>query len=157
ARDVRIDEAREDRSLPAKPLLPRAAHETRVQELHGGGPLEAAVASTRPPDAAHAALADRLDERVGAHSLAGERSSWRRRRERLLEECAPRVLVVNREQALDARGERGIPAPQLLEPRRALLLRQVERAFEMRLELPPELVSHALARGGVSSRSALFK
>ena len=52
---------------------PRAPDEADVQQLDGDEPLEPAVAAAREPDRSHAALADGLDERVGADHLAGQR------------------------------------------------------------------------------------
>ena len=88
ARDVRMGQLRENRALPPESLFSRPAHETRVQEFHGDAPFEAAVAAPREPDAAHAALADRLDQRVGSDRLAGERGLRGRLRRCLLEKAA---------------------------------------------------------------------
>src|SRR5262249_55450774 len=54
--DVGIGQTREDLALAAEPLLARAADEARVEQLDGGGALEAPVAAAREPDVAHASL-----------------------------------------------------------------------------------------------------
>ena len=58
-RDVRVPEAGQDAALAAEAPLAVAAHQARVQQLHGRLAAETAVAALRQPDAAHAALPDR--------------------------------------------------------------------------------------------------
>ena len=72
-RDVRMREPREDAAFAPEARFTRAADERRVQELHGGAALEAAVAAFREPDRAHAALADERDEPVRADDRARQR------------------------------------------------------------------------------------
>ncbi len=69
-RDVRVRQAREKTPLSLKTRLAGAADEAYVQELQSGLTLEAAVTAPGQPDAAHAALADERDQRVGADGLA---------------------------------------------------------------------------------------
>ena len=64
---ARIVPSRLKRSSAAGPTSAAFSSLTR------GAALEAAVAALREPDAAHAAVADRRDERVGADGHAGQR------------------------------------------------------------------------------------
>ena len=68
--DAGLAQAREDRALAPEPLLRVGVEQAAAQQLDGGVAFEAAVAAARAPDAAHAALADHLDQRPGADRIA---------------------------------------------------------------------------------------
>ena len=65
-RDVRMREPREDRAFALEALSAGAADERGVEQLDRRLAFEAAVAALGQPDAAHAAVADGRDQRVGA-------------------------------------------------------------------------------------------
>jgi hypothetical protein len=97
--------------------LPQQA---RVQQLDRGRPLEAPVAAFGPPDAAHAALAHLLAQRIGPQRLPRQRRA-RRRAEPPLEEPFERERFVFGQQHPDVSGERGVARGERLEPGGALL------------------------------------
>ena len=66
-RDVRVSQPPEDRAFTCEAFLAAPA-ERDVQELDRRAAFESAVAALGEPDGAHAALADRRDERVGRRS-----------------------------------------------------------------------------------------
>ena len=70
-RDLRMGEPREDTGLAGEALGCVASEQRRVQQLDGGALRELAVAALSQPYRAHAALADRLDQPVGADLQAG--------------------------------------------------------------------------------------
>ncbi len=156
ARDVRVGEPREDRALAAEALLAGAADEARVQELDGDAPLEAPVAAARQPDRAHSALADRLDQGIGADRLSRQRRRRRMRRSGALEETAARDLVLLRQERLEVRGDLGLLRAELLEPDPPLLGPHVHRAIEMRLDRAPAIAAqdgHGLSRSRLRGSS----
>ena len=65
-RDVRVGQLRQDAALAREPLFAGAADERDVQQLHRSAALVAAVAALGQPHRAHAAAAERRDQRVGA-------------------------------------------------------------------------------------------
>ena len=78
ARDVRMGEPREDRAFALEALFAGAADQRGVQQLERRLALEAAVAAGGEPDRAHAAVADRRDQRVGADRDARRAAGLRR-------------------------------------------------------------------------------
>ena len=78
SRDSRMCELRENRPLAAKACLPRGRHEREIEELHRRASFEAAIGSAREPYGAHAAVAERTFERIGAELEALERYLRRR-------------------------------------------------------------------------------
>ena len=71
--DVRMGEPREDGAFAPEALFTAAADQRGVQQLDRDLALEAAVAARGQPHAAHAAVADRRFQRVGADRDAGQR------------------------------------------------------------------------------------
>ena len=84
--------------------------ERRVKELHGDVAFETTVVAPRPPDGAHAAGADALDELVGAERPALERD--RRRPRRQLQEPRAQGAIVLREVPFERLGEGGVALSQ---------------------------------------------
>ena len=120
-RDVRMGEASEDVTFTPEALPGGAADQGNVEQLDRDLGLVAAVAAVGEPDAAHAAVAERLFERVGAKGLAGERRAFRRGRTLL--EIAGRVERVGlAEQDFELRRERRVARTQAGEPLRPLRL-----------------------------------
>ena len=70
--DVRMREPGEDVAFAAETLFAGPPDQRGVQELDRDLALEAPVAAAGEPHAAHAALAKRRFQRIGADDLAGE-------------------------------------------------------------------------------------
>src|SRR5687768_3515742 len=81
AGDVRMTEPREDDAFTPEPLLATPADQGGVEQLDRDLPFIAAVAAAAQPHAAHPALTDPRDERVGANDHAAQRriavAQWR--------------------------------------------------------------------------------
>ena len=148
-----MHEPGEDRAFPPEALLAGAADEARVEKLDGDPSFEAAVAALRQPDAAHAALADGLDQRVRADRLTGERSASRRRRGCVFEELLARDVVVQRQEPVETLGELRILRSQSRELGGSLGRGEIQEPVQMRLQVPPALVFQARL-SGLASRSS---
>ena len=72
AGDVRVREPGKDAAFALEALAAGAADQRALSSLTATSPAIAAVAAPGEPDAAHAALADRPLERVGAEVLPGQ-------------------------------------------------------------------------------------
>ena len=78
ARDVRVRQPRQDRALAPEARGQRALKQAGVQQLDRRAGLEAPVAAFSQPDRAHAALAQRLEQRIGADALADQQRRCQR-------------------------------------------------------------------------------
>ena len=81
ARDVRMRQARQHVAFAREALDAAVPEQRQVQELDRDARLIPTVAALGAPDRAHAALADRLAQRVGANRLPRQR--------RLVRQCEP--------------------------------------------------------------------
>src|SRR5687768_13212927 len=73
AGDMRMTEPREDDAFAPESLLATPADQGGVEQLDCDLSFIAAVAAPAQPDAAHPALTDPRDERVGANDHAAQR------------------------------------------------------------------------------------
>ncbi len=130
-RDVRVREACQKASLPLETRFAGAPDEAHVQELHCGLTLEAAVAAPGQPDAAHAALADGRDQRVGTDPLARERRRRGTVQGLVFEKALPAESAAFLEKSLHLGGQVRILCAQRLQPGAALVIRNLQRAIQV--------------------------
>ena len=128
--DVRMLESSQDAPLPPESLLPRAPDQARVEELDGRLPLEAAVAAPGQPHAAHAPLADRRDEHVGADPLPGERCRRRHPQNRAFKKTLP-VRERRSSSSASRSAASAVPQRAATPARPALAVRHLHRAVQI--------------------------
>ena len=121
-RRARIEPSRRKRSSPARP---RSASD---RSFTAAAPFEAAVAPPRQPDRAHAPLAERRDQGVGAETARPGASppTDRARAARRGSGPSPRRPDLA-ERSLELSGERGIGGPQAVELALALPVVELEQ------------------------------
>ena len=113
-----MGQAGEQRALARKPLRATTVEGREVQQFHGDGTVEAAVAAPRAPDSAHAAAAERRLQGIGADGGACQSVGWRQGR-RLQERRAHQPVVVVEQFGQDG-GIAGVAGAEALEPVRAI-------------------------------------
>jgi len=119
ARDVRISQPPEDDAFAPEPLLAAPADERCVQQLDRHLPFIAAVAAPAEPHAAHAAVTDAREQRVGADRDAAERGIVLRDRRRVQESFSAQLAMLGKHRG-EIGGHLRIGGAQVLQPCLAL-------------------------------------
>ncbi len=128
-RDVRMRELGENTGLTCEPSLHGMADECGVEKLDRRSSLETPIAPLGEPHAAHAAMTDRCHQPV-VTDPSGHDTGWRLLGP-IVEEALAHHVRIAVEQQLDARRDGRTIALQLLEPGRAVALRELQRDIEI--------------------------
>ena len=159
--DARVLQPRENRALAPETFARFGVEEAGAQQLDRGFAFVVAIGAARTPDAAHAALADHVDERPAAQSFARGHT---RRQQRLLghttqERHAARGFARDQQRAQLGRRVRLVRG-EIVQPALALERRQGQQFVDAGRKLSPAGCVRgrhgpsSLQRAAISTQSA---
>ena len=136
--DVRVRQAAEQQRLASEPGSPAVRQHLRVRQLDGGDAIEAAVVSSRQPDAAHPAGAEHSLQRVRADQTAHRRIVRRVQRAAFQKALVPDGCGVG-EQGRERFGELGVGPAQIFQAGCSRRRIELQQLVEQRTQAGPSL------------------